>query len=244
MKFNKADYKQEKAKVVELIKNSHDWLKTEGFIADGIINPDIYEKEKLKILVILAETYGYDGEEETNIEDQQYKDIMGLSSHTVKSPRKVATLLWLLLKSIEKGSKIPFSDFEKLELFKINDQNDNELHKILLKVAWINVKKASNPEAVQDYDKVYRDAIKNKEIIIRQVESISPDLIIVCSKVVIRSIYEMGILGTGTNDERYKIQKNKIGQNIINVNHPRYAADWGYRGVYEIFELIHDNLNL
>ncbi len=74
MSFNKEKYKSEKQNVISLIKQTHDWEKTEGFIADGIINPDIYANQKIKILVLLAESYGYDGHGIVDIEDQEEDD--------------------------------------------------------------------------------------------------------------------------------------------------------------------------
>jgi len=61
MQFDKAAYKAQKAEIVSLIKASHQWETTEGFIADGVICPEVYEQQDLRILCILAESYGYEG---------------------------------------------------------------------------------------------------------------------------------------------------------------------------------------
>ena len=242
MNFNKEIYKQEKARVIELIKKTHDWQNTEGFIADGIINPEVYERERIKILVILAETYGYDGNGETDIEDQPNNDFMGISSSLVQTPRKMASLLWLLLNSLDRDSKIDLNEFSESELFKVNNKTITELQKVMSRIAWINVKKASQPIGTdQDYVEIYNNAFRNEEILSIQLKSIAPDLVIVCSKPVIDSLYEMEIFGTGIDDKKNKIQKTSNGQRIINVNHPRYFRDWGYVGIYKIFETIYSS---
>ena len=105
-RFDKAAYRAAKDRIVELIKNSHDWKNTEGFIADGVICPDEYEKQSVRILCILAESYGYDGCEVTCIETQPTDDVLGLGSSTVQTPRKLSTLLWLLQQSFEQGFKV------------------------------------------------------------------------------------------------------------------------------------------
>ena len=53
MHFDKAAYKKAKERIISLIKGSHDWENTEGFIADGVICPAVYEKQPLRILCIL-----------------------------------------------------------------------------------------------------------------------------------------------------------------------------------------------
>ena len=49
-----------KQNVIQLIKQTHSWDTTEGFIADGLFNPEEYLKSKIKIAFILGESYGYD----------------------------------------------------------------------------------------------------------------------------------------------------------------------------------------
>ena len=248
MNFNKGLYKQEKSKVIEIKKKTHDWENTEGFIADGIINPDIYEKEQIKVLVILAESYGYNDCGEKEIEDQPHKDIMGLGTSNGQTPRKIASLLWLLFISFERGEKIIFDDFLKLELLKVNDTNYSELQNVLSRIAWINVKKASKQvddnNTDQDYVEIYNSAFKNEEIITKQIISIAPDLIIICSAPVFDSLNEMELLGIELKDKKYLIQKNMNGQRIIYVSHPSYFRDWGYKGIYNTFEIIYNSYYL
>lgn len=244
MNFSKSTYCQQKVIISGLIKKTHDWNNTEGFISDGIINPEIYSRQKLKILVILAESYGYNEDGETNIEDQLGKDILGLGNPKVQTIRKLASLFWLIHKSFASGNLISIKDFVDNEFFKTTQRNYCELQEALLRVAWINVKKASNPQTKMDEGKVYSDALKNKEILSRQINSISPDLVIVCSNVVINSIYDSGILGMNYTKEKYVIQTNNSGLKVLNVNHPACYSDWSYSGLYEIAEIVYSSLIL
>jgi hypothetical protein len=246
MSFDINHYNQEKSNIIELIKNNHKWEDTEGFIADGVINPVLYKKEKLKVLVILSETYGYDSCGVVDIENQSTKDIMGLGSAQVQSPRKLSTLFWLLFNSIEKKKKISYEDFIGLSLLKINDYNYSELQKVLMKVAWINVKKASkcveDVNCKQDYNDIYRNAFRNKEVLKKQLSLISPDLIIVCGAPVFDSLNEMELLGEDIRKEKLCMQKNDSGQHVIYLSHPSAYKYWGYESIYKKFEIIYDSM--
>ncbi len=77
MQFDRTKYLSARQEAINLIKQTHNWGHDEGFIADGIICLDTYEKQELKILVILAESYGYSHSKMVNIEEQLEEDIMG-----------------------------------------------------------------------------------------------------------------------------------------------------------------------
>lgn len=92
MNFDKTAYRTSKDRVIQLIKASHDWENTEGFIADGVIDPDVYALQHLRVLCVLAESYGYDDCGMTDIEDQPHSDLMGVGNPEVKTPRRMAAL--------------------------------------------------------------------------------------------------------------------------------------------------------
>jgi hypothetical protein len=249
MKFDKLKYQQTRKEIIDLIKQTHAWETDEGFIADGIICPEIYEKEELKILVILAESYGYSHSRLVNIEEQPDKDIMGVRNPKVQAPKKIAALLWLLFKSIENGKEIEWKDFPKF--LQTNNYNYCELQSTLSKIAWINIKKASkiidnedNNTTRLDYMEIYNGGNRNKNIIELQINSIAPTLIIVFSNPVIHCLYDNKILGDGINRHtKYKIQTNSAGQKMIYMNHPSFITDWGYKGIYETFQILHKSLS-
>jgi hypothetical protein len=248
MKFERIKYQKTRQEVIDLIKQTHAWETNEGFIADGIISPDIYEKEELKILVILAESYGYSHCQLVNIEEQPEEDIMGIGNPKVQTPKKIAALLWLLFKSIEAGQEIEWHNFP--ELLQTNDFNHTELQAVLSKIAWINIKKASkfvddsdNNSTRLDYMEIYNGGVRNKKIIDLQISSIAANLIIVFSNPVIHFLYDYKLLGDGIDRHtKYKIQTNTAGQKIIYMNHPSYLTDWGYEGIYATFQILYNSL--
>lgn len=248
MAFDKELYARTKYQVVEKIKKTHNWETTEGFIEDGLIAPDIYEKQQLKIICFLGESYGYDECGSVDIETQLEKNILGVGTPKRQTSTKIPALLWLIFESIEKKLKLGFDQMPCL--LSQSDQNTNFLQSAVSRAGWINVKKASrhidswgNDSTRQNKGEIYRNAIKNKDVLTLQIESTSPDLMIVCSDPVFNSLYDMQLLGAGIERNRkYQIQINQNGQRVIQVNHPSYYRDWGYEGIYRIFESIYDSL--
>lgn len=238
--FDRVAYLAANDRIIALIKNSHNWQDTEGFIADGVICPDEYEKQTMRILCILAETYGYDGCGMTSIEAQCNEDIMGLANKAVQTPRKLSTLLWLLQRSFEQESKVERHDMP--HLFSISKENTDLLQKTLKKVAWINVKKASQPSGSKmDSEEVRTHALRNQGILQQQIQTISADLIIVCGEVVFRALHEMNLFGSEVVlGRKWEIQSGNGGQRVLEVSHP---STWrGYEKLYGRFESIYAQL--
>ena len=226
MQFHRNKYLLARQDVINLIKQTHNWENDEGFIADGIICLDTYEKQELKILVILAESYGYSHSGMIDIEEQPKEDIMGVGNPTVKTPKKVAALLWLLFKSFQLGRKIDYNEFPKL--LQKRDGNYAELQSVLSRIAWINVKKASkiiddedNITTRLDYMEIYNACKRNRELLDIQIQSIQANLVLIFSDPVIHSLYDNKLLGVDRNS-------NKIpGEHLT-----------GYSNVYLTFLLI------
>ncbi len=253
MKFEKEHYLASKTKVVEMIKETHPaWETTEGFVMDGVFKPEVYENETLKVLVILGETYGY-----SNCRDEYYlvdqalepkeNDMLGLLNPTAQTPRKVAALLWLLLESNRIGRPVEWNDWPWH--FSVDEEHllPRQLQGILDRIAWINVKKASNgtDSSRQDHNEIYESAARNKEILQLQIASIAPDLMIVCSDAVFDGLYANGLLGEGIESGRkWEVQTNHLGQRVIQVSHPSFFRDWGYAGVYGTFEILYRSLSV
>jgi len=248
MNFDLEKYKLTRQTVIDSIKASHKWETTEGFIADGLISPETYAKEDFKIICFLGESYGYDECGLVDIESQLVKNILGVGHYRRHTSTKVPVLLWLIYESISRKEKIKWDDFPSL--LKSNEKNTEILQKAISKTAWINVKKASkhinswgNDATRQSYDEIYKHSRKNEEILRLQIESTRPDLMIVCSDPVFHSLSDMKLLGEGIKrNKKYKIQRNELGQMIIHVSHPSYHRDWGYEGIYEIFQIIYGEI--
>jgi hypothetical protein len=247
MDFNKAEYKIAKDQIVRLIKDSHDWENTEGFIADGVICPEIYEKQRVRILCILAESYGYGESGMWDIETQLRGDLLGLGNSDVKTPRHLATLLWLLQRSAETGAKFTWEEWveQKLPDLSVSEANLAVLQEALSKVAWINVKKASNSTGTRlDYDEVLAHARRNKEILREQIQVIAPHLVLVCGEAAFRSLVELGLLGPETTvGKKWEAQGAAGSPRVIEISHPSYLGDWGgYEQIYKTFERVYAHL--
>ena len=247
MKFDKAAYTTAKERVTSLIKGSHDWEKTEGFIADGVISPDVYEKQPVRILCILAESYGYHEEGIVDIEDQPKNDILGLSNRKVQTPRRLASLLYLLQRSAKEGARITPEEWQKVPaLLSISEQNTALLQEALSKVAWVNVKKASNGNDTKlDAAVVHSHARRNEGVLREQIQSIAPDLIFVFGQVAFSALLGMGLLGPKVVSGRaWQIQDAGNGTRVMELSHPAYFGDWNsYDKIYRNYETIHSQLS-
>jgi hypothetical protein len=234
--FNKNLYAKSKAEVIDLIKVSlPDWRTKQGFVADGIYSPDIYEKQSLKILVVLSETYGHN--KMIDIESQSNIDNLSTVIKKVPSINKIARLIWLLFKSIDAKKEFSFDEVPATY------NNTEKLKNALLKIAWINVKKESGTQRKQNNLSVNVHATNNKEILKKQIDSIVPNLIIVCGDVAMKSICDLKILGSGiTPYKKNLIQLNSNEQKIIHLSHPSYFKHWGYKQLFEYYVTIYKSL--
>ncbi len=247
MKFDINHYKRTRLAIIDKIKATHDWEKTEGFIADGLISPEIYNKADFKIICFLGESYGYDECGIVDIETQLEQNILGVGHPRRHTSTKIPILLWLIYESLSRNEKVKWDDFPYLMNSSIT--NTEILQNAIAKSAWINVKKASkhiddwgNDSTRQSYTEIYEHSWKNKEILKLQIDSTSPDLMIICSNPVFDSLLEMDLLGKNIKRVKNKVQKNEFGQLVIFVSHPSYLRDWGYNGIYKTFEIIYEEI--
>ena len=246
MKFDLAKYMEVKQVIFDKIKSSYECQEDKRCMVDGIIAPEIYNREKFKIACFLGESYSYDKTGVVDIEDQPNANILAVGRPRRHTATKIPILLWLIFESMERKHKISRDDFPKF--LRSNDKNTKVLQCALAKSAWINVKKdtkhidkSCKGSTRQDNKEIYTRSKKNEDILRLQIESIAPDLMIVCSNPVFNSLADMKLLGEGIErNSRLKMQKNHLGQFVIHVNHPGYLKDWGYRGIYNTFESIYD----
>lgn len=245
MSFKKQDYRKAKEKVVNMIKATHDWKGNEGFIADGIISVEEYEKAPIKILVVLAESYDYNKDKCTDIETQVGGDILGIQNPKVKSTTKIAALAHAIFKSVNEHRKLTRKELDGL--FRTLDPSVNPiLESSLHKIAWINVKKASrdqkNSGTKMSYNDIVNSAKRNKEIIELQIKSIAPDLILLCSDAVINGVFDNHILKVDSHRIKFSPIKSNGNQTIVLTTHPAYARDWSYDGLYNLYLKIYETI--
>lgn len=247
MNFDKTAYRASKDRVIRLIKASHDWELTEGFIADGVISPDVYALQPMRILCVLAESYGYDECGMVDIEDQPHNDIMGVGNPEVKTPRRMAALLHLLFLTVERGgAKVPQDEWDQMPRLLSTDGKVVAIHQnSLSKIAWINVKKASNPRGTQlDPEEAQAHAVRNKTILQEQIATTAPHLMLVCGRDAYASLLQMGLLGSEAGEGKlWQIQSMPDGTRLMQVSHPAYFPDWGsYEAIYRNYEQLRRQL--
>jgi hypothetical protein len=245
MKFDISAYKASRDRVIQLIKASHDWEKTEGFIADGVINPDVYALQPVRILCVLAESYGYEECGMLDIETQPHSDLLGLANPEVKTPRRIAALLHLLLLSAERaGEKVPEEEWHQMPRLLSTDGPCVSIHQeTLSKIAWINIKKASNPDGTELKSAVVRaHSQRNKAVLQEQIESIRPHLVLICGQDAFGSLLQMGLLGPEARAGNvWQLQRMRDDARLIEVSHPAFFPEWGsYAALYQSYTRIHD----
>lgn len=252
--FNVEKYNLENEKIIDEVKKIlPQWETTQGFIADGLINPQKYADEPVKIICFLSESYGWAKNKVVNLQRQRRgyswketkdNDILGLLSPKVKTTRPLASFLSLFYESISANSQIPFDDFINQDSLKINNQLENNirLQNTLEKTAWINVRKESKADdegTQQNYDEVYNHAKQNKDILQKQIEITSPDIILIFSEVAFDSLYDMGLLGKISKSLKKEIQINEYGQMILKLDHP---STWkSYDSIYNNFQYLYES---
>jgi|GEM_PF-1165141 len=245
MNFDKAAYRASKDRVIQLIKASHDWEKTEGFIADGVINPDVYALQPLRVLCVLAESYGYDECGMTDIEDQPQSDLMGVGNPTVKTPRRMAALLRLFILTAERGgAKVPRDEWEQMPRLLGTEAKSVAIHQdTLSKIAWINVKKASNPRGTKlDPGEAHSHAQRNRDILQEQIVAMAPHLMLICGRDAFASLLHMQLLGpTACEGKLWQLQSMSDDAKFMQVSHPAYFPDWGsYEALHRNYGLLHE----
>ena len=243
MTFSAKEYAIRQDLIIEEIKACHRWREDEGFIADGVICPEEFEKQRLRILVVLAESYGYHNSCCVDIREQPYDDLMGLTVATVKTPRRLATVLYLLTSSLERGSKITIPEWQTMPyLLTVQDDCTGILNDTLARVAWINVKKASSPHSHMDPAQVMAHAQRNKDILRHQFQAVAPDLAIICGKEAYSALCHMDLLPAGCDGEQLWKLQHGIPFDVIAVTHPASQQWMGYPGLYDVYTMLFDQL--
>jgi len=167
---------------------------------------------------------------------------MGLGSPSVKTVRRLASMLWLLQSSLEIGVKHNGQDLPRF--FRTDDENVARLQSVLSQVAWVNVKKASRAEGTKMIPhEVHEHALRNKEILRKQIASCAPHLVIVCGEVPFRALHGLQLLRNNIElGQRMQLQVGDSLPWVLETSHPAYRV-WGwYKGLYDIYYTIYDQL--
>ncbi|MBO0934149.1 hypothetical protein [Fibrella aquatilis] len=169
------------------------------FISDGIINDELCNKQKIKILFIAKEHNKLNREYEDNpsYSDWWKQHVMYTFSHRISE--------WAY------GISNNFPPYAEA-------QDADRKHEALKSIAFINVKKvcggsSSNSAIIGEY------IIKTRSLLLRQIQEIAPTIIICCFKYnwFVEALFGVENVNTASNDWGFYTWK---GINIVNYFHP------------------------
>lgn len=141
------------------------------FIEDGILNKDLWEKSPVKVLFLMKEAY--ESSTETAKEWALNEYLASKTLRELGKPMWWSVAHWLdgINKLIATGEVQPFDE---------SYESDPQLEEIFQSCAIINIKKSSgNSSSVSDDLSTYVE--KDWELLLQQIKTINPDLII-CGK--------------------------------------------------------------
>ncbi len=241
------DAKRYEKKYQELKKQflicAPDAYNQKGIIFDGVVCPKTYFKQPVKIMVVLAEHYGWDTWDTFHISNQLEDDFIGIENHKVKTPRRILSLIWLLLKSVDMRRKI---NYEKMpNLLSVSIETTIELNSIFQRICYVNTRKESKAESEgsikQSYSEIYDAGKRYENILKTQIALANPDLVICCSNPVTDAFIDNCIIELQAENptEKWKLLPvMNSAAYLFNTSHPSYSKDWGYDSIYESFEIL------
>ena len=179
------------------------------FIADGIVNPDEWEKSKKKILFVLKEAYGKNWNGNT------------LSSWIRKSHPKIGP--WKRIAKVVYG--IQNTTHDSITRYKEN-LSAYEHNIALEQIAVLNIKKSNGDSISNDNElKLYADY--DREEIKKEIELIDPDIVI-CGNtfgILYETVYKNKSLGNAASDNWYyylDIARDGHKRLFIDYYHPSF----------------------
>jgi len=125
---------------------------------DGVINTDQFSKNKTKVLYILKESNGFPGGDIRRLFNERPYGIIG--------------------KTLARWTAGILNKFPKYS--EISQLDDSSLKDYLAKTAIINLKKVSG-KSISDYSVINAFAHQDKELLLKQINAIKPDIIISCA---------------------------------------------------------------
>lgn len=203
-----------------------------GFIRDGVVNLNVWEKQDKRIAFLLKEAYGDNSE-------WDLKEMLRVKSPWSSIWRRVAEWTYGI-------QNTTVDKIAKYEPEKISMEENNML---LNQIAVFNLKKSggepqSNPNEIKAYANADRIEIK------RQLELINPD-IVVCGNTMsaLNQIYDCSIKTESSHNDNWYYFTNVIGGKkrlVLDYYHPAnyYPALLNYYGLVNIYHqaLIADSI--
>ncbi|MCR4848792.1 MAG: hypothetical protein K5920_08115 [Bacteroidales bacterium] len=186
------------------------WPNMERFNWDGVVSPEDYAKANIKVMFLNRETYGDD----YNINEAIKKEIDNNLVMFGNNPIKVKTKNRLRVLSLLEKDVITMSDsdFEQY----LNSYSEEDFRKDMLKVAYCNIKKSDGNEKSSRRN-LYECALRNKEILQKQISFFNPSIIIGGNIVdgILEKIMEWG-------DDLYTPESHYVNIFTLSVNGEEY----------------------
>lgn len=213
-----------------------------GFVLDGPIDPERWfsNKQKLKVLFLLKEAYGYN-------EDEFYNIMESPDSYNAAKTNKQITRLSFALNKVYKifeSSKVSYISDENL--FQLIDPIYDEMHskKIhdiknsYLDIAIIEVKKISGLSKSTDID-IRKHSKENAEFLTRQIQFLQPNIIICGGPIVWTSLKEdLNVFKKDSFSTNEKGVFKNDGIIVYNTYHPSFSGFNDYDCIFDIMKSI------
>lgn len=178
---------------------------------DGITNIEEYLNAPIKILWILKEANFGDKEKSVMFDQRDFHKDITKQNREGKNYPWWNTYLNILYASFGILHNEIFKDFNGMEYLDTKTAKiDGEY--ILSKIAFINVKKRSGGKS-SNSKQIEKNYFENKDVLMRQIQGINPDVIINCSRVT-----------QLTND----LKQSGLYKLVLEKGHPMAKSPWIY----------------
>jgi hypothetical protein len=255
--FNLNAYSESKARVEKMIKAKLPrWETDQGFVLDGLFDPAEYAKQKIKILCILGEYYDHEKDKMIDIsaqikEGNSFYDFLGLRNEkfpNTRTAKTVPALLWYLYSHYDVEVEKDRDRFvpQNAKLFKtVSDEKIfYEAQKCYRRCGMIDIKKESASMADNQMQgaRILQAAKSNREILIEQIHSIEPDLIIACGDVIVKGLIQEKITGVDKIPPKNIPVPLEKGRYFVYAEHPRMW--WNHEKLYSLYKTIVQHIKL
>jgi len=154
-----------------------------NYVIDGIVNENKWNSAKYKVLFVLKETVGY-----SKCPIFHMKDEMPLWLKTKnKTYTKIGKLAVALDEAFSRNMPLTSEEFRGLDFSKVN------LFAALEKCAVIELKKHSGVSIKSNWKDIKNEFIANRELLQKQIDTISPDITIVGSPICWECLTDMNV---------------------------------------------------
>jgi len=207
-----------------------DWVslthnENNGFVKDGILDYDKWEKQKIKLMFYYKETYGYEDYGGTSISNH-YKEWIENNQPTNK---KMGLLAYLLIETVKSGRKIEWDEKDLKEKY----ADHNFLIEYFSKISILNINKLSIAEN-KTSDRLIRIKSKeNKKILHAQLELIEPNVIICGGRVTSDSLY-LDVNYLSKKNYKYEVAEIIDNKIIAPFQHLSSRTCW-YEKIYNYY---------